>query len=187
MTQRYVRSVTSFSLFLSHPISSRETSVCYFIKFWGKRLKMCWCHMPWSNDLANPNRAVNHSPGDQKIPHLWGVTEPWTSSIIIQRNNSKTFCDLSYNWTCNILSNSKAPSPQLIIPWYSSQMFSGHLYEGQHCTIQGSNRTSAIHILAYHHKDIRLVKNARIKDFFLLPISVQNIPRKKSSALETFV
>lgn len=32
--------------------------------------------------------------------------------------------------------------------------------------MQGSNKSHASHILAYNHKDIRLVKDARKKDFF---------------------
>lgn len=83
----------------------------------------------------------------------------------------------------------RAPSlpaaPQQIIPWCSPQMFLGHLNKGLGCTTQGSNKSHAAHILAYHHKNIRLIKNAREKDLFAAHQCI-NIPKKKSSVVETF-
>lgn len=126
--------------------------------------------MPWSNDSANPNRAVNHSPGDQKIPHVVEWQNLELHPIVIQREVTPKFpviCPAAGH-----ARSSRIPrllpftaAPQQIIPWYSPQIFSRHLYKGLCCTTQGSNKSSATHILAYHHKDIRLVKNARKKDF----------------------
>lgn len=151
---------------------------------------MCWSPMPWSNDSANPNRAVNHSPGDQKIPHVcWSGRTLNFIPLLSKEITPK------YSVVCPATGHAISsqipgllPFPaasQQIIPWCSPQMFLGHLYKGLGCTTQGSNKSHATHILAYHHKDIRLVKNAREKDLFAAHQGI-NIPRKKPLALETF-
>lgn len=130
--------------------------------------------MPWSNDSANSNRAVNHSPGDQKIPHMWW--NDWTLNFIqllckeVTPKHSVICPATGHAISFQIPRLLPLPAAlQQIIPWYSPWMFSGHLYKGLCCPMQGSNKSHASHILAYNHKDIGLVKNAKTKGFFCCP------------------